>query len=97
MGAGQGCVSLRRTQFRLADRFPAMAIFLGKNILGQVDRLEHAERPNAADHLPREAHADLGGGGMNLIGDILIVIGVAFVAFTLAMAGADWVRARLGL
>jgi hypothetical protein len=36
--------SLRRKQFALADRNPAMAIFLGKNYLGQSDRqeLEHS-------------------------------------------------------
>lgn len=44
-GVGDGRVSLRRTQFRLAERFPAMAIFLGKNLLGQVDRIEHSGDP----------------------------------------------------
>lgn len=39
-GKGTGRVSLRRTQFRLADKNAAMAIFLGKNILGQVDKQE---------------------------------------------------------
>jgi hypothetical protein len=39
-GAGLGKISLRRSQFRLSDRYPAMAIFLGKNLLGQVDRQE---------------------------------------------------------
>lgn len=32
-----GHVSLRRKQFHLADKSPAMAIFLGKNYLGQSD------------------------------------------------------------
>lgn len=32
-----GKVSLRRKQFRLAERNPAMSIFLGKNWLGQKD------------------------------------------------------------
>lgn len=32
-----GKISLRRAQFQLAKRYPAMAIFLGKNILGQSD------------------------------------------------------------
>lgn len=32
-----GLVSLRRSQFMLAERSPAMAIFLGKNYLGQSD------------------------------------------------------------
>lgn len=34
----KGFVSLRRTQFKLAERSAAMAIFLGKNYLGQVDK-----------------------------------------------------------
>ena len=37
--SARGRISLRRTQFRLADRYPAMAIFLGKNYLGQSDRV----------------------------------------------------------
>lgn len=32
-----GKVSLRRAQFKLAEKSPAMAIFLGKNYLGQRD------------------------------------------------------------
>lgn len=32
-----GKISLRRAQFRLAERNAAMAIFLGKNVLGQSD------------------------------------------------------------
>lgn len=35
----QGKVSLRRTQFRQAQTHIAMAIFLGKNYLGQSDRV----------------------------------------------------------
>ena len=35
-----GLISLRRTQFQLAERSPAMAIFLGKNMLGQTDKME---------------------------------------------------------
>ena len=34
-----GRASLRRTQFELAEKYPAMAIFLGKNYLGQSDRV----------------------------------------------------------
>lgn len=34
----KGFASLRRTQFRLAETSAAMAIFLGKNYLGQVDK-----------------------------------------------------------
>ncbi|MBR0096386.1 MAG: hypothetical protein IJQ63_07150, partial [Synergistaceae bacterium] len=33
-----GKVSLRRSQWKLAEKSPAMAIFLGKNYLGQSDR-----------------------------------------------------------
>lgn len=32
-----GKISLRRKQWKLADSNPTMAIFLGKNILGQTD------------------------------------------------------------
>ena len=35
-----GIMSLRRTQFQLAEKSPAMAIFLGKNLLGQTDKME---------------------------------------------------------
>lgn len=37
-----GKTSLRRKQFKLADKSAAMAIFLGKNYLGQTDRYEQA-------------------------------------------------------
>ena len=33
-----GFISLRRTQFQLAKKSAAMAIFLGKNYLGQTDK-----------------------------------------------------------
>lgn len=39
-GNGKGRMSLRRSQFRLAEKNAAMAIFLGKNYLGQADRQE---------------------------------------------------------
>ena len=38
--SAQGKISLRRYQFKLAEKSAAMAIFLGKNILGQTDRIE---------------------------------------------------------
>jgi hypothetical protein len=40
----QGKASLRRTQLRLAEKNAAMAIFLGKNLLGQSDKheMEHS-------------------------------------------------------
>lgn len=43
-----GFVSLRRTQFKLADKSAAMAIFLGKNYLGQADKqeMEHSGTVN---------------------------------------------------
>jgi hypothetical protein len=40
MGKGQGLHSLRRSQFKLAETNAAMAIFLGKNYLGQSDKQE---------------------------------------------------------
>ena len=36
-----GKISLRRMQFRLAEKNAAMAIFLGKNFLNQTDRVEN--------------------------------------------------------
>ena len=35
-----GKISLRRMQWQLAGKSPAMAIFLGKNMLGQTDKVE---------------------------------------------------------
>lgn len=37
---GLGKISLRRSQFRLAEKNAAMAIFLGKQYLGQRDQVE---------------------------------------------------------
>lgn len=37
--SADGKISLRRAQFRLAEKNAAMAIFLGKNYLGQRDTL----------------------------------------------------------
>lgn len=41
-----GLMSLRRIQFKMAEKSPAMAIFLGKNYLGQADKqeLEHSNK-----------------------------------------------------
>lgn len=39
-GKGHGRISLRRTQLKLAEKNASMAIFLGKNLLGQSDRQE---------------------------------------------------------
>jgi len=43
-----GLISLRRMQFKLAEKSPAMAIFLGKNYLGQSDKqeIEHSGSEN---------------------------------------------------
>lgn len=38
---GAGMISLRRAQFRLAEKSATMAIFLGKNYLGQEDGFTH--------------------------------------------------------
>lgn len=38
--SAKGKMSLRRNQFKLSERSAAMAIFLGKNYLGQSDRIE---------------------------------------------------------
>lgn len=35
-----GKISLRRYQFKLAEKHPAMAIFLGKQWLGQKDKID---------------------------------------------------------
>lgn len=40
-GKQRGLTSLRRSQFRLAEKNAAMAIFLGKNYLGQSDKQDH--------------------------------------------------------
>lgn len=45
-----GMISLRRSQFRLAEKSVPMAIFLGKNYLGQSDKIE-AEDTTAIDKL----------------------------------------------
>lgn len=54
-----GLISLRRTQFQLAEKSPAMAIFLGKNLLGQSDRQEQVITTNSA---PQKLIFDFGGG-----------------------------------
>lgn len=38
--SASGKISLRRMQFKLAEKSAAMAIFLGKNYLGQTDKIE---------------------------------------------------------
>ena len=45
---GVGKISLRRYQFRLAEKSAAMAIFLGKNYLGQKDSVEYEDKESIA-------------------------------------------------
>lgn len=40
-GKGLGCISLRRHQWRMAEKNQTMAIWLGKQWLGQRDRVDH--------------------------------------------------------
>lgn len=40
---GKGQVSLRRMQWNLAEKNAAMAIFLGKQYLGQKDKIEYTD------------------------------------------------------
>lgn len=44
-----GQISLRRMQFKLAEKSAAMAIFLGKNYLGQKDVIEEVNNDDIAD------------------------------------------------
>lgn len=39
-----GKISLRRAQFQLAQKSAAMAIFLGRNYLGQRDNIQYEDR-----------------------------------------------------
>ena len=45
---GTGKIALRRAQFRLAEKSAAMAIFLGKNYLGQRDCVEYEDKESLA-------------------------------------------------
>lgn len=40
---GKGQISLRRMQWKLAEKNAAMAIFLGKQYLGQKDKIEYTD------------------------------------------------------
>lgn len=51
-----GRISLRRTQFRMAETNPTMAIWLGKQWLGQTDKKE-VSVSNNADETIREMDA----------------------------------------
>lgn len=48
--SASGKISLRRSQFKLAEKSAAMAIFLGKNYLGQSDHVVIEDR-SALDKL----------------------------------------------
>lgn len=41
---GKGKISLRRTQWQLAEKNPSMAIFLGKQYLGQKDIVQEEHK-----------------------------------------------------
>lgn len=45
---GLGKIALRRAQFELAKKNAAMAIFLGKNLLGQKDAVEYEDKESIA-------------------------------------------------
>ena len=49
--------SLRRKQWKLADKNALMAIFLGKNYLGQVNEPDKTLGEDAADHFKEIARA----------------------------------------
>lgn len=44
-----GLISLRRTQFKLAEKSAALSIFLGKNYLGQKDVIEEVDNDSVPD------------------------------------------------
>lgn len=55
-GHETGKMSLRRKQWALADKSPAMCIWLGKQYLGQVERTE-LNIPNAEEYFKQIADA----------------------------------------
>lgn len=59
---GKNCakMSLRRKQFNLADKNPQMAIFLGKQYLGQTDKIEQDQKVNVSieDYLKDKGKLD---------------------------------------
>ena len=58
----KGKISLRRAQFKLAEKSAAMAIFLGKNYLGQRDSLEveNTEALNRLDDILKGLESNAG-------------------------------------
>ena len=53
-----GKISLRRAQFKLAEKNASMAIFLGKNYLGQTDSINYESNASIANDGFIEALAD---------------------------------------
>lgn len=55
-----GKISLRRTQFKLAEKSAAMAIFLGKQYLGQKDdmRVDVGAEQGVQIYIPRNGRED---------------------------------------
>ena len=53
--SANGKISLRRAQMKLAEKSAAMAIFLGKNMLGQTDRIEQTATIEVEDLSPLAA------------------------------------------
>ena len=47
-GIAKAKVSIRRNQMKLSEKSAAMAIFLGKNYLGQRDSVEYEDRESIA-------------------------------------------------
>lgn len=56
-----GKISLRRNQFKMSETNPSMAIFLGKQYLGQKDVIEETqiERIEVIDDVPNEDEGDV--------------------------------------
>lgn len=52
-----GRISLRRLQFKLAEKSAAMAIFLGKNILGQSDYPDNGGSDEVVEKANAQVHA----------------------------------------
>jgi hypothetical protein len=50
---GLGKISLRRSQWKLAEKSPAMAIFLGKQYLNQTDKVMNIITDDDADPLSK--------------------------------------------
>lgn len=59
-----GKISLRRAQFRLAEKSSAMAIWLGKQYLGQHDVQEFTISPEATDDTIRRMNEYFKGTGV---------------------------------